>query len=385
MVAASVGALALIATLGMGVLPANAAPGGSNHIVGWGSAEFGEALIPESLVGKTVTQAAAGGVHSMALTSDGQITAWGRSDPFGQATVPDSLAGKTVTQIAAGDYYSMVLTSEGKVVAWGDNAQGRSTVPAELNGKTVTQISAGPSHAVAVTVERYGGNVVSWGSNYSGESHVPMMFSGTTFDQVVAGGNFNLGMADWIPDSGHINPGTFVTLPAENEPEVTASAWWSATGQLNGGVELKVTTPGYKPSIDGYVKDSYRTAILEVKSQMSGTGTVQLRVKYDAATGITTLTTPRTVSFPGNGSFRLLMLLEPTTEPVVDSSFAVEGTFNDDGRMVPFPQVIGDLGIPPVPGVADPVVAVGAGAGALLLLGGGWVLLRRRRAVKAAA
>ena len=53
--------------------------------------------------------------HSLALTDDGTVVAWGRND-YGQSTVP---AGLKAVQIAGGVYHSLALTDDGTVVAWG--------------------------------------------------------------------------------------------------------------------------------------------------------------------------------------------------------------------------------------------------------------------------
>ena len=74
--------------------------------------------MPATLDGKTVTAIAAGDGHSLALTTDGTITAWGWND-FGQATVPGTLDGKIVTAIAAGELHSLALTDDGTLTAWG--------------------------------------------------------------------------------------------------------------------------------------------------------------------------------------------------------------------------------------------------------------------------
>jgi alpha-tubulin suppressor-like RCC1 family protein len=86
------------------------------------------------LAGKTVVAVAAGYTHSMALTSDGQVFTWGANDSgqlgndsFNDSLVPvpvstnGVLAGKSVAAIAAGVSHCLALTTDGQVVAWGGN------------------------------------------------------------------------------------------------------------------------------------------------------------------------------------------------------------------------------------------------------------------------
>jgi alpha-tubulin suppressor-like RCC1 family protein len=77
--------------------------------------------------------------------------------------VPVSLpGGTTVKEIAAGDSHSLALTSTGQVLAWGFNAVGElgdgtttdrhTPVPVALpTGVTVTGIAAGRFHSLAIT------------------------------------------------------------------------------------------------------------------------------------------------------------------------------------------------------------------------------------------
>jgi alpha-tubulin suppressor-like RCC1 family protein len=90
--------------------------------------------------GQTYTGVAAGNEHSLAVTSEGQVLAWGLNNS-GQTMVP------------AGDFHSLAVTSEGHVVAWGDNTSGQTNVPAPPAppaGQAHTAIAAGGSHSIAV-------------------------------------------------------------------------------------------------------------------------------------------------------------------------------------------------------------------------------------------
>ena len=152
-----------------------------------------------TLYGKTVVAIGTGGWHSLALCSDGTVAAWGYNADgrLGDNTTTNrlvpvavntdagvsALSGKPVVAIAAGGWHSLALCSDGTVTAWGYNLQGdlgdasttQRDVPAEVNtaagvsalhGKTVTAIAAGNTHSLALCSD---GTVAAWGSNDAGQ------------------------------------------------------------------------------------------------------------------------------------------------------------------------------------------------------------------------
>jgi alpha-tubulin suppressor-like RCC1 family protein len=122
---------------------------------------------------------AAGGDHSLALTNSNQVWGWG-SDKFAESSgvggglgavapdgtvvlFPQSMQGITGTVIAisAGTNHSLALTNDGRVWAWGHNDQGQlgdSTFAdpfAVLSVKklqTAKAIAAGGGHSIALAV-----------------------------------------------------------------------------------------------------------------------------------------------------------------------------------------------------------------------------------------
>ena len=117
-------------------------------MVGWGSDYRGvPTTVPTWL--SNVVAIAAGGNHSLALTGEGRVVAWGDNDN-GQTTVPSGLSN--VVAIAAGRFASLALTSEGRVVEWGSYWNGDQyapiTVPNGLNN--VVAIAAGGMHKLAL-------------------------------------------------------------------------------------------------------------------------------------------------------------------------------------------------------------------------------------------
>ena len=130
-------------------------------VVAWGKNADGQCNVPASLANEVVIAVAAGGGHSLALTSGGKVFAWG-NNLSGQCNVPTNLASQFVVAIAAGSSHSLALTNDGKVVAWGWNKYGQLNMPASLASKTVTAIAAGGLHSLALTSE---GDCIAWGYN----------------------------------------------------------------------------------------------------------------------------------------------------------------------------------------------------------------------------
>ncbi|WP_158587899.1 RCC1 domain-containing protein [Actinomadura logoneensis] len=147
--------------------------------------------------GVTAIRIAAGFDHSLAVTSDGRVLAWGRNTngQLGDGTTEDRTApvfvrlppGVTVTQVAAGSYHSLALTSDGRVLAWGDDtlgelgdgrrARGGTPVFVHLpDGVTASGLAAGPGgQSFAVTSA---GRLLAWGRNDIGQ-----LGDGTTEDR----------------------------------------------------------------------------------------------------------------------------------------------------------------------------------------------------------
>ncbi|MFY0563436.1 MopE-related protein [Archangium lansingense] len=132
----------------------------------------------------TVTAVAAGLSHSLALTTDGKVWAWGQN---ANAQIGDGTTGGTRTTpvqvnipggavaIAAGWYHSLALSADGKVWVWGRNNTGQvgnggttnQTTPfaVTLTG-TASGIAGGGAHSLARTAD---GKVWAWGQNTFGQ------------------------------------------------------------------------------------------------------------------------------------------------------------------------------------------------------------------------
>ncbi|MCP2251827.1 Regulator of chromosome condensation (RCC1) repeat-containing protein [Prauserella aidingensis] len=86
----------------------------------------------------------------------------------GPVSLPDNAA---LTQLDAGVSHTLALTLDGRVLAWGGNIDGQLGDGTQLNRSTpvevelpaaaeITDISAGRNHSLAVTS---GGGVLAWG------------------------------------------------------------------------------------------------------------------------------------------------------------------------------------------------------------------------------
>jgi alpha-tubulin suppressor-like RCC1 family protein len=130
---------------------------------------------------------AAGADHSLALTRDGQVYAWGRgnSGQLGYFTlrgtnVPRLITGiPLVAQIAAGDKHTLIRTEAGEVYACGANTLGQAGLPAATSlvraptklsfpggAVAIRKLVAGLDRAHAIATD---GKVYAWGYNYYGE------------------------------------------------------------------------------------------------------------------------------------------------------------------------------------------------------------------------
>jgi alpha-tubulin suppressor-like RCC1 family protein len=201
-------------------------------------------------VGTTATAVAAGCQFSLALTSTGQVLAWGRGSEgqlgngatASRATpVPVTLpAGTAATAVSAGGDHALALTSTGGVLAWGLNDHGQlgdgtsltRDVPVPVSmppGVTVTAVGAGAFHSLALTRS---GQVLAWGQNASGElgdgtsidRATPVAVAlpaGTTVTAVSAGAAHSLALTStgsvlaWgANDHGQLGNGTTSDSPA---------------------------------------------------------------------------------------------------------------------------------------------------------------------------
>ena len=134
---------------------------------------------------------AAGENHTLCITTDGSLFAWGGNDR-GQLGVGDTettstptmvtgLQGKQVAHVAAGHWQShtFCVTTDGSVFTWGASDHGKLglgdddydrlvpvLVRGELQNKAVVQVATGDQHSACATED---GSVCTWGSNEHGQ------------------------------------------------------------------------------------------------------------------------------------------------------------------------------------------------------------------------
>jgi alpha-tubulin suppressor-like RCC1 family protein len=178
------------------------------HVWAWGVNQYGELGFPTSQTCQGgplpwscstrphkvagldhVVAIAAGDVHSLAVTTDGHVWAWGRNafDELGTATtqmcdgqpcspVPVELPGlHHIAAVAGETTNSLALSKSGRVWAWGDNSSGQlgngtvraSRSPLEIRSlKSVVAIAGGSYYSLALTRH---GNVYAWGRDNVGQ------------------------------------------------------------------------------------------------------------------------------------------------------------------------------------------------------------------------
>ena len=215
------------------------------------STQTGVAVCPP----QCTTPIAAGGLHSVAVQTDGSVIAWG-DNSFGQlgngsftnTAAPVAVTGlRSVISVAAGRTHSLALTSQGAVMAWGYNADGElgdgnmadSDVPVAVAGlNSVVAVAAGHMHSLALLTD---GSVAAWGDNTYGQlgvspatatnSVVPIHVPGLTNVVAIAAGAYHS-----------------LALLANG----TVMSWGLGTdGQLGDGTTPLTSTPAIVPNLTG--------------------------------------------------------------------------------------------------------------------------------------
>ena len=168
--------------------------------------------------GVAFTTVEAGSQHSLALTADGKLFAWGNNGDgqlgdggtSEERSSPVSISPElTFKAIAAGENHSLALTVDGTLYRWGDNSLGqlgdgtniRQDLPVSIPGEiTFSAIAAGLYYSLALAAD---GTLYSWGGNWTGQlglgdttsTNRPETVSpGVTFSAIAAGGGHSLAL-----------------------------------------------------------------------------------------------------------------------------------------------------------------------------------------------
>ncbi|WP_018801849.1 Ig-like domain repeat protein [Salinispora arenicola] len=346
--------------------------------------------------GVTATAVAGGATHSLAVTSAGTVLAWGANavGQLGDGTTTPSRtpvnvslpSGVTVTAVAGGDAHSLALTSAGDVLAWGSNSSGQLGDGTTSNrrtpvavGTTATAVAAGIAFSLALTSA---GDVLAWGSNSSGQlgdgtttnRRTPVAVSlpgGTTVTALAGGDAHGLAVASggatiaWGDNSfGQLGDGTStdratpvpVSLPAgATVTTVAAGAAHSVAlvAPPTSSVTLRVT-----PSIPEAGQDVTLTATVTCTGNTpTGTVTFHDNTTVLATTSLTTaaIASHTTTLAPGEHSL---------------TAVYVSSNACPDSRSVPISVTVapapGDSGLP----ITGPNLPTTIGAAALFILAG---------------
>jgi len=163
-----------------------------------------------------IVACAAGKAHSLAVTSAGEVWAWGNNDDCLLGTgwkpkqdVPAKIAIEgRVKAVSAGWKHSLALTEAGEVFAWGGNEYGQlgdgtrsaRRSPVKIIGGNVTTIASGWYHNLAITDT---GDVWTWGFTSqdpsSGAQNVltPVLIINGGIKAIAAGSTHSLAHRGW--------------------------------------------------------------------------------------------------------------------------------------------------------------------------------------------
>jgi uncharacterized protein (TIGR03118 family) len=222
----------------------------------WGLGNFGRlghgdqenrtvATRVEALADETVVVATHGNGASYAITDTGALYAWGQNTngQLGlgdltnrlEPTQVDALASETIVAVATGTSHTLALTADGEVYAWGANRQGqlgspdgldasgapltRVTAPVKVAGppENVVSISASTLTSYAITAD---GRVFGWGEGRYG--------------QLLQGSDNGDGTFD--PASANVPVPVELTALPDNVVDVKGGARWAIALTADGDV-----------------------------------------------------------------------------------------------------------------------------------------------------
>ncbi|XP_069687800.1 RCC1 and BTB domain-containing protein 1-like [Periplaneta americana] len=145
-------------------------------------------IIGPNLVGKEVIEVACGSHHSLALTRDGEVYAWGQNNcgqvGSGMSTnqsaprkVNSLIGSKRTISIACGQTSSMAVLENGEVFGWGYNGNGQLGLGNNINqlnpcrvtnlqSIVITKVVCGYAHTMALSDI---GALYVWGANSYGQ------------------------------------------------------------------------------------------------------------------------------------------------------------------------------------------------------------------------
>jgi len=150
--------------------------------------------------------ASAGDTHTVAVTTTGELWAWGSNstgrtsfEPTWENTLTPTRVGTATNwaSVSAGDAHTAAVTTNGELWVWGDNWNGRTGLGVDAGNTLIptrvgtatnwAAVSAGGSHTVAITTT---GELWSWGNNSLGRTGLGQT-TGNTLEPVRVGSATN--------------------------------------------------------------------------------------------------------------------------------------------------------------------------------------------------
>ena len=224
----------------------------------------------------------AGVSHSIAVTTAGQLYAWG-GNTLGQLGNTNTLpvfspvlvsgpAGASWTVISAGGNQTFGITSTGLLYAWGNNGSSQLGINGGLlafvsspvlvsgpAGASWTNVVSGYTHALAITTN---GRLYAWGDNVAGEIGIntsglptlsPRLVSGpasTSWSAIAAGASFSLAITTtnllygWgLNSSGQVGISSISSVSTPYLVSGPTNASWSSV-TAGASYSMGITTTG---------------------------------------------------------------------------------------------------------------------------------------------
>jgi alpha-tubulin suppressor-like RCC1 family protein len=144
----------------------------------WGNNQSGQCNVPANAT--NIIAIAEGSMHTLALTEDHRLLAWGD----GGVIPPPGVSN--LVSIAAGGFHSIGIRPDGSLWVW-------SPQPPVMNypadATNLIKVAAGNLHVMAL---RNDGRVFAWGEDFWGATNVPV--GATNIVDIAAGGTFSVGL-----------------------------------------------------------------------------------------------------------------------------------------------------------------------------------------------
>jgi len=217
--------------------------------------------------GVTFSKIDNGFCHTLALSSEGQIYSWGCNDngQLGDGTTYNeykpqliSVSGVSFTEIACGSRHSLAISTEGKLYAWGKNTYGQlgigttssyeETPQLVSTGITFAKIAAGVKTSIAISKA---GKLYYWGCklgiSYPVEHNetTPVLLSDTMTFKEIACGDFHalaIDSNDKLYTLGFNNNGQLGDGTSQDRETLTAIVSSLSFSAIDGGQYLSLAT-----------------------------------------------------------------------------------------------------------------------------------------------